>query len=263
VIQIIQTMTILQPALAAQLKVYLPEFDPLATQPYLITVAVIMLVFAVTFAIQAWTLYQEFGWIVFKKIGADLRMRRMYMVYQIFIMMLKIDIFMLLSFSVQWLVMLFYEAELSGDYAQVIIHSVVSIGGSVVMLAVAYYGIRAENRWAMLVFFLGDVFSIGYFISKLVIMNPPFVTPGVTCTGDLLPAQCDRFDGSRNFFTLFLSLDILLGLVTLLIASIATKNFGNGLRQHLRSNLIRAAAQRFGGANDVTPMAPAKRWSIE
>jgi len=263
VIQIIQTMTILQPALAAQLKVYLPEFDPLATQPYLITVAVIMLVFAVTFAIQAWTLYQEFGWIVFKKIGADLRMRRMYMVYQIFIMMLKIDIFMLLSFSVQWLVMLFYEAELSGDYAQVIIHSVVSIGGSVVMLAVAYYGIRAENRWAMLVFFLGDVLSIGYFISKLVIMNPPFVTPGVTCTGDLSPSQCDRFDGSRNFFTLFLSLDILLGLVTLLIAGIATKNFGNGLRQHLRSNLIRAAAQRFGGANDVTPMAPAKRWSIE
>jgi len=262
IIQIVQTRTILQSALAVQLKIVLPSVNHLATQPYLIAVTAIMFVFAVTFALQAWKLYQEFGWRVFKKIGADLRMRRMFMVYQIFIMILKIDVFMLLSFSVQWLVMLFYEAEMSGDYTQVIIHSLLSVGGSTIMLVIAYIGIRCENRWAMLVFFLGDLLSIGYFVSKLVIMNPPFVTPGVTCTGELKPTECDRFDGSRNFFTLFLSVDTLLGLLTLVIAGIATRNFGRGLGQHLGFSRLKMPKRVYGQEKTAT-VAPAKRWSIE
>jgi methyl coenzyme M reductase beta subunit len=41
-----------------------------------ITVIAILAFFSFTFAFQAWHLFQEFGWKIYKKIGADLNMRR-------------------------------------------------------------------------------------------------------------------------------------------------------------------------------------------
>lgn len=134
------------------------------------------------------------------------------MVYQIFIMILKLDIFMLLSFSLQYLSLLINEArtatEQSGDpskvdHSQVIIHSVVSCGGSLLLLIVAFWAIRTENKWGMRFFFAADLATVGYFISKLVYMQKPYSTPGVPCTFNVDKSLCDRYDGNRNFFTLF------------------------------------------------------------
>jgi len=173
----------------------------------------------------------------------------MYMIYQIFIMILKIDLFMLLAFSAQWLIMLTDEAALTGDYSQVIIHSVLSCGGSIVMMVLAYYGIKMESKVCMFVFGATIIATEGYFISKLVIMQPPYCTPGIPCTTTTTSTQCDRYDGYRNFFTLFLSLDILLGVVTLGIAMMATRNFGMGLKQHLTMQRRRTA--QVGGMGGV------------
>lgn len=48
-----------------------------ASQPYEIAVVSLMVIFALGFAFIAYKLYQEFGWTIYKKIGADLAMRGM------------------------------------------------------------------------------------------------------------------------------------------------------------------------------------------
>ena len=39
--------------------------------------------FTIIVAFLAWKLYQEFGWKIYKQIGADLRMKRRFLVYQV------------------------------------------------------------------------------------------------------------------------------------------------------------------------------------
>lgn len=49
-----------------------------ASKPYEIAVLSLMVIFALAFAFIAYKLYKEFGWSIYKKIGADLAMRGEY-----------------------------------------------------------------------------------------------------------------------------------------------------------------------------------------
>jgi len=273
VIQILQARSIIAtPKIAVDLHDMVPDFQADATLPYGVTVAVLMTAFVLVWVYVNWKLFQEFGWQIFKQIGADLRMRRMYMIYQIFVTILKFDMFMLLAFSTQWLIMLVDQAEQQGsssygDYSQVIIHSIVSCGGSVVMLVLAYWAVRTERRWAMVTFIIADLATVGYFISKIVAMQPPWVTIGVQCIPNWPPETCDRYDGSRNFFTLFLTVDIALGLVTAAVAARALLNFNHGLLPHVtlrrRPGWQGASPYEDGTALCSLEGQQHKRWTID
>jgi hypothetical protein len=48
-----------------------------------------------------WSIWKEFGWKVYKLLGADRRIKRMYMHYQILQCIMKFDVFMWGGFSIQ------------------------------------------------------------------------------------------------------------------------------------------------------------------
>jgi hypothetical protein len=74
------------------------------TEPYLIAIPSILAVGTVLMAGCAWKLYDEFAWTIYKRISADLRMKRRYLQYQIYITVLKFDFFFFLGFTVQFVV---------------------------------------------------------------------------------------------------------------------------------------------------------------
>jgi hypothetical protein len=45
--------------------------------------------FTIIMAFIAWKLYQEFGWKIYKQIGADLRMKRRFLLYQVCVSRIK------------------------------------------------------------------------------------------------------------------------------------------------------------------------------
>lgn len=230
-----------------------------------IVIAVLMGLFSMSYALQAWALYKEFGWSVYKKIGADIKMRRKFMIYQVYVMLLKLDVFMLLAFSCQYLVLLVDESKnLQGadKYRDIVVHCVVSVGGCCVMLILGFWSVRAEKKWGMVAFGAGIIATIGYMINRLVLMQPPYSKPGTTClqvdNGPLPPPEeCDRYDGSRNFFTLFLIVDILMALVTLMVSLFVYRNFDQGLRQHFKQSGPNTDGIYMGNYQKQ------KRWSIE
>ncbi|KAJ1565271.1 hypothetical protein HK096_003710 [Nowakowskiella sp. JEL0078] len=91
---------------------------PLVTDAYvnvlkiiLILIPVIIAVFEAVYIFLAFKLYHEFGWKIYKKIGADPNMRNMYRQYQIFLMLLKFDVFFVFGFGIQFLVLVIESSD--------------------------------------------------------------------------------------------------------------------------------------------------------
>jgi hypothetical protein len=52
-------------------------------QPYLVAVPCIIALFCILLSFEAWKLYDEFAWTIYKHISADLRMKRRFLTYQV------------------------------------------------------------------------------------------------------------------------------------------------------------------------------------
>jgi hypothetical protein len=62
-------------------------------KPFLIAVPSVIALAGIILLIITWKLYDEFGWTIYKHIGASVQMRRHFLVYQIFVALLKFDFF--------------------------------------------------------------------------------------------------------------------------------------------------------------------------
>ncbi|KAI8072805.1 hypothetical protein BC940DRAFT_291677 [Gongronella butleri] len=79
------------------------ELDFLYTASKLeICLSVVILIFACALAYLSYQMSRQFGWNIYKKIGADIKIQKMYRIFQFFVLALKIDIF------TQFLVSVFY-----------------------------------------------------------------------------------------------------------------------------------------------------------
>ncbi|RUP42830.1 hypothetical protein BC936DRAFT_138027 [Jimgerdemannia flammicorona] len=218
-----------------------------------------MVVFMLIFTAFAYKLYQEFGWSIYKKIGADLAMRDVYKMYQIFMMLLKFDVFFFLSLSIQYLVVLVVRGNTAGanfNLSSLLIkHILLSTIVTVVMMVLAFWGLKSERRTVLYSFMVCGVCSMAYFIYLLVDVNN----------------NPDFYEGSRTFLTFFLAVCIALIVITLVISVFCTRNFGKGLKYHIThangstsTSLHRLRPLPGGEKPETTTNSDnGRRWSIE
>ena len=74
------------------------------TKPFLIAIPCIIAFGTCLLAVGAWKLNDEFAWTIYKHISADLRLKRRYLTFQVYIALLKFDFFFFLGFTVQFVV---------------------------------------------------------------------------------------------------------------------------------------------------------------
>ena len=74
------------------------------SKPFLIAIPCVIAVGTVLLSVVAWKLYDEFAWTIYKHISADLRMKRRYLTFQIYIALLKFDFFLFIGFTIQFVV---------------------------------------------------------------------------------------------------------------------------------------------------------------
>lgn len=63
---------------------FIPAFFWADVKPMLIALPCLMALATVIFAFEAWKLYDEFAWTIYKRISADTRLKKRYLTYQVF-----------------------------------------------------------------------------------------------------------------------------------------------------------------------------------
>ncbi|EPZ32730.1 hypothetical protein O9G_000805 [Rozella allomycis CSF55] len=206
-----------------------------AVRPFLSAIIIVFGSAWILFACALHPFYQEFGWQVYKRLGADPQIKSsisiystidMYRNYQIFVMILKLDVFFSVIFVTLFLVILpIDDAEFPLSIVAGIIMSL--------FLLLALNGLKNEKKLYLRLFIGECVILLAYMIFKIVRVNSP--------------DQADRYVGSIKFLTFFgkwvvngrvASVSIFCTLLTLINAIVCLNNFGKGLKEKSKDELL-------------------------
>ncbi|KAL3472927.1 hypothetical protein BJX99DRAFT_207510 [Aspergillus californicus] len=194
------------------------------TQPFLIIIPIVVALGSVLMIIIAWKLYDEFAWSIYKHISADLRMKRRYLTYQIYIALLKFDLFFFLGFTVQFLVVVTNRTDV--EFAL----TTAAIPITILILLCAAFFVRRESSIGMVAIILLYFAALAYFLFKLVRMYQP--------------ATADKYLPARRSLTFFAVITLVLIVMTIINACICMHNFHEGLKPHINKKKTRPDAEK-------------------
>lgn len=126
-----------------------------------VLVPIVIAIAEVAYIGLGYQIWKEFGWKVYKFLGADRTIKKVYSFYQIFECLLKFDIFFWAGFSVQWISLVLQNNDFE-FYA-----TIIALPLSILLLIEGHLAARHENRWMMYGFMTGCVAGVAYFSYKV------------------------------------------------------------------------------------------------
>jgi len=166
-----------------------------------------------------WELHRLFGWNIFKKLGANVQIQRMFRAHLLTMTLLKLDVFFFLANAVQMIAL-----GMSGASQVVLALLEVTIGipYTFILLAFAFQALKNEHVWMMRVVILLLLTSIAHAIFQIIL--PQILQSSM--------ASVNVNVGIR--VTFFASIALSLALLTLGQSIRCLRHFGKGLKEHLK-----------------------------
>ncbi|KAE8216855.1 hypothetical protein CF327_g40 [Tilletia walkeri] len=180
-------------------------------QRFLIVVPILTGLAQIPLVILSYYLFKDFGWAIYRKIGADLRIRNMFMWYQVFVVWLKFDFFFGGAFTIAYLIIVANKDD--WEYPL----TIAAVPAAFLILLLAAFAVRREVHFLMWVCIGGFIAGIVYFLYKLASIFVPRTANEYTTVRLTLP-----------FFSIFATVSLMF---TLINACICLYNFGKGLRE--------------------------------
>ncbi|KAI8320358.1 hypothetical protein GQ54DRAFT_221120 [Martensiomyces pterosporus] len=181
---------------------------------------------------KAWLIWrhlnQEFGWQVYRALGADLKMQRMFLFHQILLSLVTLTAFFFLEL---WLQLATITAQTHGEEGSWV-QNIFILAVCVIILCLTLFSAVQELPWLM--YCCSGVLSVApvFFIYKLVKVNH---TPDA--------GKDDAYQSGRKYLTFFLALLLILDVALLGMVLVVGRTFGKGLRQRLRHFQILARGE--------------------
>ncbi|SLM36107.1 hypothetical protein LPUS_05547 [Lasallia pustulata] len=194
------------------------------TRPFLVAIPCVIAVGTVFMSIVAWKLYDEFAWTIYKHISADLRMKRRYLTYQIYIALLKFDFFLFLGFTIQFVVIV--EKKNDPEFGL----TIGAIPVTIIILLMAAYWTRRESKSGMVAVIILYFAGLAYFLFKLVRMYHGRKVP------NYIPV--------RRSLTTFAVITVILIILTIINACMCTNNFGRGLKPYIQRRKLESEDEK-------------------
>lgn len=124
---------------------------------FVIAVPCVIAVGQLVYLVSVFFLYKSFGWDIYQRLGADMRIKRQFIAYQTFVVLLTYDWFFFGGFTVQLLIL--YVDTSDWSFWVTVAALPVTVGG----LLAAGYAVRHELRWLMYAFDVCVVAAVTYF----------------------------------------------------------------------------------------------------
>jgi len=187
--------------------------NPDPSVPTIVSIVPIMIgITEIIYCFLSWKIFKEFGWVIFKNLGADRRIRKMFLQYQVFICVCKFDVFFFFSFSMQFVLLVLKQDDIERWL------TVAAAPVTLVLLVAGYYAARREIKWLMIVFMAGCVAGAAYFGFKLF---------------RIYQDKGGLYSLVRKSLTVFSAISLLLLAFTICQSVVVFRNFGKGLRSHM------------------------------
>ncbi|KAJ3090076.1 hypothetical protein HK102_004752 [Quaeritorhiza haematococci] len=225
-------------------------YTPHPTRMYEMIIIFLMAIFCIGWIVITQRLYKVFGWSIFKELGADIAVRNRLKLFHIYIMLLKLDVFFLTGFSIQYLVLVTLQSG-TNNQTDFWIHVAVAIPVNLGLLILGYYAVTRESNIMMSLMLVGLSGGIAYLVSKLV---------DIYTTEDP-----KKYASSMRSLTFFESITLALCIATFVLAILCFRNFGKGLMDQLRRKQNRKGHVELNelGSQENGGAPKDKRWMIE
>ncbi|ORX66421.1 hypothetical protein DL89DRAFT_226585, partial [Linderina pennispora] len=168
---------------------------------------------SVAFAVLAYFVYHAYGWEIFKRVGADMKIRRMYVAYRLLVLLLKIDFFAFSGFAVTYIILILKSSDAEFGI------TIALFPLTLLVLVLAFWGLRRESAVTMWVFIFCLCGSTAYFVFK--------------CARMYDPKQEAKYQKQRPMMTYFTIIALFVVAATLFQSVVCLANFGYGLKERI------------------------------
>ncbi|MBW0505594.1 hypothetical protein O181_045309 [Austropuccinia psidii MF-1] len=168
-----------------------------------------------------WFFYKEFGWQIYKKLGADLQLKKALQIKSIFFMLQKFNFFFLVGFCVL-IVQMRKENQNQLDILDIILPAI-ALGSSCLVILFATIAVELELVLFMAMYALVWAAAMVFLCYEAIIFHP-----------------LSKSLKNQRSFVLFSALSILLLFATGIMSLLCLRNFGKGLKQARTTWLFRS-----------------------
>lgn len=188
----------------------------------------------IAIAVLSWSVWKEFGWRIYRFLGADLNIRRYYLQYQVFECIACFSFFFFAGFGVQFIGMVLNKTD--PEY----ILTIVMLPVSLVWLVIGVVAARYELVWVMSTFLVGLLGGIAYFIFKFI----------------RIFTDSTRYVGVQKSLGVFCMLSLVMIILCLIWGGIVWNNFNKGLKKAVGGDRKRSRSKEAEDYAELGPMAP-------